>query len=376
MKYLWCKPAVLLFWGTIVMLTSCTDSGENRKADDKPIKNKYARGFEIIQQSQGYTLRVFDPAQNSKNNSYSYRLTRNSAKKNEIHVPVKRIICCSTSHVAFLSALNEADKLTGISTGKLVFDTLVSGRFYRGEILDIGYETTFDMEVIVSLKPDVIFAYGVDYNSLGSFQKIEAMGIPVVWIGEYLEPDILGRTEWLLFFSCFFDKLNYAHVQFDSIADRYNKLVTTATQHKGGRPLVITGLPWRGTWFVPGGKSYFSSLIRDAGGEYIFSKDTHTESIPVPLEDVFYQAQNVSVWLNPNNCVNKKEILVTDSRFDNFAPLHQAIICNNNKRMNHNGGNDFWESGIIHPDIVLNDLIHIFHDTIINEDSLFYYRKL
>jgi len=45
-------------------------------------------------------------------------------------------------------------------------------------------------------------------------------------------------------------------------------------------------------------------------------------------------------------------------------------------RMSPNGGNDFWESGVVHPDLILKDLISIFHPEIAGQQTLYYYRKL
>ena len=39
-------------------------------------------------------------------------------------------------------------------------------------------------------------------------------------------------------------------------------------------------------------------------------------------------------------------------------------------------GNDFWESGVVCPDLVLADLIRIFHPELNLGGELYYYRKL
>ena len=43
--------------------------------------------------------------------------------------------------------------------------------------------------------------------------------------------------------------------------------------------------------------------------------------------------------------------------------------------MNPNGGNDYWESGVVHPDLVLRDLVKIFHPELVPEEFV-YYRRL
>ena len=51
-------------------------------------------------------------------------------------------------------------------------------------------------------------------------------------------------------------------------------------------------------------------------------------------------------------------------------------VFNNNKRAGANGGNEFWETGTVHPNLVLADLVKIFHPELLPEHELVYYRKL
>jgi iron complex transport system substrate-binding protein len=63
-------------------------------------------------------------------------------------------------------------------------------------------------------------------------------------------------------------------------------------------------------------------------------------------------------------------------RFKDFKAFKTGAIFNNNRRTNSSGGNDFWESGVVHPEIVLADLIRIFHPQILPEHNLYYYQKV
>lgn len=51
-------------------------------------------------------------------------------------------------------------------------------------------------------------------------------------------------------------------------------------------------------------------------------------------------------------------------------------MFNNNKRLNENGGNDYWESGVTNPHLVLADLIRIFHPDLLPDHELYFYQKL
>ncbi len=47
-----------------------------------------------------------------------------------------------------------------------------------------------------------------------------------------------------------------------------------------------------------------------------------------------------------------------------------------NARLNSTGGNDYNESGLVHPDLILADLISILHPALLPDHRLFYYRPL
>ena len=48
------------------------------------------------------------------------------------------------------------------------------------------------------------------------------------------------------------------------------------------------------------------------------------------------------------------------------------------KSLNVAGGNDYWESGVVQPDVVLHDLIAIMHPEVLDENDreLHYYQRL
>ena len=51
-------------------------------------------------------------------------------------------------------------------------------------------------------------------------------------------------------------------------------------------------------------------------------------------------------------------------------------MWNNNRRSTSGGGNDFYESGIMHPDVILADLISIFHPDLMPGYEPRYYTRL
>ena len=356
-----------------IQILSCS----NAKLESKGAvsSNNYAKGFNISKTKKGFELQVNDPYQGSSGTVFSYHLSRNKKNDGSIKIPVQRVVCMSTSHIAMINALGKSETIYGISGADYIYNQNINKRIFSKEIVDIGYGDYLNAEKVIALAPDVVFAYGIDRQSLAPFDKLEKAGIPVVFIGEYLENHPLGRLEWIRFFSCFFDCSEQAYCIYDSISANYLQISDSA-KHSNTQAQVLTGMPWKGTWFVPGGDAFLSNMITDAGGTYIWNNLSGCESIPLSIETVFAEAMEAEFWIHPNDCKTQTEIIQTDNRFNNFRPISEAKIYNNNAKTTTKGGNDYWESGVVHVDIVLKDLTHIFHPELFPEHKLVYYTSI
>ena len=65
----------------------------------------------------------------------------------------------------------------------------------------------------------------------------------------------------------------------------------------------------------------------------------------------------------------------TESRLPEVRryPLRpKRYVYNNNARTNAAGGNDYYESAIVNPDLLLRDLVKIFHPELVEEDFVYY----
>jgi len=142
-------------------------------------------------------------------------------------------------------------------------------------------------------------------------------------------------------------------------------------------PTVFTGFSIKGTWYIPGGKSYVAQFLKDAGAEYLWADNLETGSIPLGFEAIYERAASAKFWLPGNlNWRSLRDLQVEDTRNGQFQALKTGQVYNNNLRLNAAGSDDYWESGLVNPDLVLADLIRIFHTEVLPNHSLIYYRKL
>ncbi len=363
----------------LTLLFSCSQKVQSEFVESS---NHYANGFTRIQQKDYCRLIVRNPWEKAKNIEIDYYLVEKGqqipetlAGKTIIRVPVERVICLSTSHVSYLEALLETDKVTGVSGEAYIMNPMIRKRVAEGRTRDVGYGQNLNYEEIIRQKPDLVLVYGVDSEITGFLDKFRDLGIPSVLIAEYLEETPLGKAEWIKFIAPFFNKQQMADSLFAQTEKRYCELVQKVS-HVTEMPGVMVGLPYRDNWWIPGGKSYMAKLIADAGGHYIGKDNDSHESYVISMEKAFIRASGADIWLNVGMVTCKDEILKSDGRFAGFGLFRNGKIVNNNKRSIPGGGNDFWESGTIHPDLILEDLIRIFHPGVLPEGEMNYYREV
>lgn len=370
-----------------VFLYACKNTDtEGNYIDTAELKhlqiNKYAQHFSCYNFDNFKFLVIENPWQNASNVKFSFVLANDKANVPDslsgcvfIKTPVKRIICLSTTYIGFIDKLGETNTVIGVSGSKYVSNPSVAEGVKQGKVKDVGFNENLDYEEILMLKPDVIIAYGISSEVMKTIKKMKEIGIPVIVNAEFLESTPLGKAEWIRFFASLYDKETVADTFFHNVEQSYNKL-KSLTGNISHRPRVLTGLPFKDVWYMPGGKTYMSNMIYDAGGDYVGKSDTAMDVVQLDIETVFTKAADAQVWINTGEANSIEDIAAVDKRLINFKAFGSGQVYNNNKFINSLGGNDYWESGAIQPHLVLEDLIRIFQPDILPEGQMVYYKKL
>ncbi len=162
---------------------------------------------------------------------------------------------------------------------------------------------------------------------------------------------------------------------FKEIAGRYNDLKKKVADAAIDSPSVMLNVPYGDSWFMPSSSSYMARLIRDAGGDYIYKKDSGNTSLPIDLEEAYTLASQADFWLNTDQVTSLATLAKKCPKFTDTRIFRNGAVYNNTLRSNAAGGNDFFESGITNPDLILQDLISLFHPEI-SKAPFYYYQKL
>ena len=365
---------------SLLFLTSCISNKKTSlEAFNQDIYTpEYAAGFKILGATnvQSTLIQVFNPWQGSKEVEMSYFISRNGEQAPTgftgptIPAGAKRIVCMSSSYIAMLDALGQVNRIVAVSGIDYVSNPYILA--HKDSIKDMGPEMNY--ELLLGLKPDIVLLYGIGDAQTAITDKLKELSIPYIYMGEYLEESPLGKAEWMVVLSELTDSREKGIEIFSEIPKRYLSL-KALTESVGQCPTVMFNTPWNDSWVMPSTKSYMAQLVADAGAEYIYKENSSNSSTSIGLETAYGLIQKADYWINVGSATSLDELKTVNPKFADAKAVRERTVYNNNLRLTPTGGNDYWESAVVHPDMVLRDLIHIFHPELV-PDSLYYYRHL
>lgn len=329
-----------------------------------------------------------------------------------ISQPLSRLIVMSTSHIGFLDALGADSVIVGVSGGEYVCDSSVTAGLNNGTVMDIGYDTSPDYEKIMALKPDLLLTYSVSPVKSQFLSKLESLGIKTFIVNEHLERHPLARAAYIRLFGALTGNMAAADSVLKVVSDNYISLrdsvqgrlsandayasdksrlnIGDAEQGSGGternttKPRkILVNIPYKDQWFIPGQESYLTTLFKDAGGEILGAKPGSSVSGQISVETAYSLSKEADLWMNVGWCQTLEQLLSVNPLFEDFlrniqrnasargysgakgnatnsSDTSASVVWNDNNRLNAKGGNDFWESGVVRPDLLLRDLVGIF----------------
>lgn len=381
--WLICLIIPLLF-GCKARNNSNTNKGNNidstftYKNKNAQIVPQYAKGFNVTYTNKGYCLLdIRDPQKEEGGETFHFALKPKSVKVSDIpqgytviETPVKSTICMTSLQLSNFIKLDELDAVVGITSTRHLFNQEMQKRLDEGKTHKIGIEGNFDNEIIMGINPDVIL---ISPFKRGGYDALTEVGIPLIPHLGYKEMTPLGQAEWIKFIGLLISEEEKANKVFSEIESRYLELTKLTSQVKK-RPVVFSGELRGGNWYAVGGKSFLAQLFKDAGADYFLKDDARSGGISLDFETVYSQAAYADYWRIVNSYkgdFSYKTLQAEDVRYADFQAFKkkQVIYCNMSEK-------PFYESMPVEPEIVLADLIAVFHPQLLPDHTPRYYELL
>lgn len=353
------------FFLLLLLLPSCGRQGGTAQApapagDTVPLR--YATGFDIVRHGHFRELLVYNPWQPGAVLARYYLAgddtTRVPADGTRLRTPLRHVALTSVTHVEFMRLAGVLDRVDGLCSPRLAYNATLRSRAEAGDLADLGDSFALNVERALALRPQAVMASA--YNQTDAhLARLSQAGIPVVYSTEWMEKSLPGRAEWVKFVAALYDREELADSLFDRVADEYERLAALARQAET-RPRVMAGSDFRGTWYMPGGDSFMAHLFADAGADYFYADDPSTGSLPLNMETVLAHFAQADVWLNCGY-TSMEQLLKANPKYALFRPVHTGRVYHFNRRTLPGGANDFWESAVARPDLLLADVIATLH---------------
>ncbi len=287
-----------------------------------------------------------------------------------IKLPIKRWVSVASTQVCYANELNELESLVGMAEPEYVSNQFVQYGIKNGSIRNIGTAFAPDMEVVLSLNPDMMMVSPFKDDYYGPLREA---GIKVVTNSSYLENTPLGRVEWLVYFAAFFNKEKEAIDKLNQIASKYKQVKSVANK-ASEHPTVFSGKVFQGVWYAPAAQSYKANFFKDAGVDYVFKDRSGVGALTYDYETVYEAAGNCDFWsvlVNYPEKYSYSALKKEDARYVDFKAFKDKNIIFSNTNTSK-----YYEEGLLRPDLVLSDFVKLFHPELLENYEPVFYKKL
>lgn len=286
-----------------------------------------------------------------------------------IRTPISSALVYTSVHAGALVELGVEDIITGVIDASFYKIEKVTAGLQNGSIINAGNSDAPIIEKIIELSPEAILLsvyQGMD-NTI-----IDKLGIPQIKFTDNMEQTPLGRAEWIKFIGALTHTDSLANKIFKEVEENYTKLCCL-TSNVERRPRILVENMYQGIWYVSGGGSYQAQIIKDAGGDYIWSDNSSTGSLNLSFEQVYDKAYDADIWLLKvfGYDLTYDILEATDKRNIEFkATKTGGVYYANTAEVN------LFEEFPFHPDLLLKDYIKIFHPYLLSDHNLRYFKQM
>lgn len=291
-----------------------------------------------------------------------------------VAVPITSLYSASTTHLSSLVGMQRLDVLTGVSTRRFLTGDEIVAHAGSGKVREFATASVIDTELVVSQRPSLFMTGG---SASAELAVIRRAGVPVVDNHDWLEPTALARAEWLKYMALFLNEERVAGRLYTGMKERYRALSARAvTVPDDRKPVVMTGRGSRGEFVIAGGQSYVAALIRDAGGRYVWADNTSTGSETIDLEAQLARAGAADIWINGGGWPNLAAMVEDEPRYRLFKAFRTGQVWVYERHVTPTGGNDYWSRGVSNADLILADLVKIFHPALVPDHEFQWYLQV
>ena len=370
--------AYIVTW--VLLLSACGGGSKTSslQAEGDTVRMKYSSLLQIVKHADYTVVTIRNPWDTLKV-LHTYLLADREKPLPEhlpegtvVRTPLQKSVIYSSVHCSLWSELDELKGIGGVCGLEYIKLPQIQEGCRNGSIVNVGNSMNPDIECIIDLRPDAILLS--PFENSGGYGRVGKLNIPIIECADYMETSALGRAEWMRLYGLLLGKEAQADSLFAGIEKEYLTLTQQVKSQNLKRSTVISEMKNSSAWYIPGGNSTMGRLYQDAGADYVFASLSNSGSVPLAFETVFDRGGNADIWLIKYNQPQDKTYSELERDYAPYARFkafqdRKVYGCNTNHV-------PFYEESPFHPELLLKDLIKIFHPELLPDYDLKYFSNL
>lgn len=370
--------AYIVTW--VLLLSACGGGSKTSslQAEGDTVRMKYSSLLQIVKHADYTVVTIRNPWDTLKV-LHTYLLADREKPLPEhlpegtvVRTPLQKSVIYSSVHCSLWSELDELKGIGGVCGLEYIKLPQIQEGCRNGSIVNVGNSMNPDIERIIDLRPDAILLS--PFENSGGYGRVGKLNIPIIECADYMETSALGRAEWMRLYGLLLGKEAQADSLFAGIEKEYLTLTQQVKSQNLKRPTVISEMKNSSAWYIPGGNSTMGRLYQDAGADYVFAYLSNSGSVPLAFETVFDRGGNADIWLIKYNQPQDKTYSELERDYAPYARFkafqdRKVYGCNTNHV-------PFYEESPFHPELLLKDLIRIFHPELLPDYDFKYFSNL
>lgn len=278
-----------------------------------------------------------------------------------IRTPVERIAVNLAPFEAMLRELGAADRLVAVG-GVKSWDDDIRADVLAGRIAQIGYGWHLppQLDALLASRPDVLLMSMGDFSHTDQYERIRALGVPVVPIFLDAEPDYMGKVEYIRLVGMLTEREIEAEAFVARVQGNVERLKAAAAKQPP-RSVISAWYAGSGRWMATV-RNADAQLLRDANGINPLAEDDDVRLdmfTRIGTETLLERARDAECWI---------------ARDSHSAPYPDARVMRQFRAYREGclfaidgmtkpeaDAFDFYETAVIRPDLVLGDLVRMLH---------------
>lgn len=280
-----------------------------------------------------------------------------------IPIPVRSVVCLGLSGIGALEVLNQQASIVGVESVTRLYDSELNERLKARTLDTLERGKNINARKIKELDPDIILWSPLPGNSRSTIPPAEFASRVVISYDIY-ERTPLGRAEWLKFIGLLMGKGRTADSLFAIRASRYEMLRLIA-KSRPERPQVVFAQRGEDGWTIPTPAGYAGHLLHDANSTFSPLKGSIV-GFTLSSQELLRRYRDAEYWLSWEipGIQSLEHFGEIDPEVRSIKAFRNGQVYLNTRLVDIQGGNQYWEQGWYHPDLILQDLVYILHPSL------------